>query len=83
MFAPPVSRMASRFAGAVNIYTNGNETVGAEVRTVLKSTKKFHIENRKITAVAKDPNVQGEGGVLVTLEDGSVNKEGFVVSSAS
>ncbi|KAI1369689.1 hypothetical protein F5Y08DRAFT_325297 [Xylaria arbuscula] len=78
MFAPPVSRMASRLAGTVNVYTNGNEAIGAEIRIALKSTKKFHIENRKIRSVAKDPDVQGEAGVLVTLEDGTVNKEGFL-----
>ncbi|TGJ84724.1 hypothetical protein E0Z10_g4030 [Xylaria hypoxylon] len=78
MFGPPVSRMASRLAGTVNIYTDGNETFGAEIRAVLKSTKKFRIENRKIKSVAKDPDVEGEAGVLVTLEDGTVNKEGFV-----
>ncbi|KAJ3555519.1 hypothetical protein NPX13_g10338 [Xylaria arbuscula] len=31
-----------------------------------------------IRSVAKDPDVQGEAGVLVTLEDGTVNKEGFL-----
>ncbi|KAI0525876.1 hypothetical protein F5B22DRAFT_257849 [Xylaria bambusicola] len=78
MLAPPISRMASRFAGAVNVYTNGNEDFGAEVRAALKNTKKLHIENRKIKSVAKDADAQGEAGVLVTLEDGTVNKESFI-----
>ncbi|KAI8630666.1 FAD/NAD(P)-binding domain-containing protein [Xylariaceae sp. FL1651] len=78
MFAPAVSRMANRLAGSVNVYTDGNEAVGAEIRGVLKSTKNFHIENRKIKSFAKDPDVKGEAGVLVTLEDGTVNKEGFI-----
>ncbi|KAF2971139.1 hypothetical protein GQX73_g2439 [Xylaria multiplex] len=78
MFGPAVSRMAGRLAGTVNVYTDGNEAVGAEIRAVLKSTKKFHIENRKVKSVTKDPDVQGEAGVLVTLEDGTVNKEGFI-----
>ncbi|KAI0196024.1 hypothetical protein EV127DRAFT_458796 [Xylaria flabelliformis] len=78
MFAPPVSRMANRLASNVNVYTNGNEALGAEIRALLKSTKKFHIENRKIKGLAKDTDVQGEAGVLVTLEDGTVNREGFI-----
>ncbi|KAI1744108.1 FAD/NAD(P)-binding domain-containing protein [Xylaria scruposa] len=78
MFAPPVSRMANRLASNVNIYTNGNEALGAEIRPLLKSTKRFHIENRKIKSLAKDTDVQGEAGVLVTLEDGTVNREGFI-----
>ncbi len=82
MFALPASRMAGRLAGTVNVYTDGNEAFGAEVRAALKSTKRFRIENRKITGVAKDPDVQGEAGVLITLEDGTVNREGFIVSQA-
>ncbi|KAI0489787.1 FAD/NAD(P)-binding domain-containing protein [Xylaria cf. heliscus] len=78
MFAPPVSRMANRLASAVNVYTDGNVALGAEIRAALKNTKKFHIENRKIKGLAKDPDVQGEAGVLVTLEDGTVNREGFI-----
>ncbi|RWA13622.1 hypothetical protein EKO27_g1493 [Xylaria grammica] len=78
MFTPAVSRMASRLAGIVNVYTDDNEALGAEIRAALKSTKKFHVENCKIKSLAKDPDVQGESGVLVTLEDGTVNKEGFV-----
>ncbi|KAI0915148.1 hypothetical protein F4823DRAFT_571098 [Ustulina deusta] len=78
MFALPASRMAGRLAGTVNVYTDGNEAFGAKVRAALKSTKRFRIENRKITGVAKDPDVQGEAGVLVTLEDGTVNREGFI-----
>ncbi|KAI0436623.1 FAD/NAD(P)-binding domain-containing protein [Xylaria telfairii] len=78
MFAPPVSRMASRLADTVNVYTDGNAALGAEIRTVLKSTKKFRIENRKIKGLAKDTDIKGEAGVLVTLEDGTVNREGFI-----
>ncbi|KAI1755260.1 FAD/NAD(P)-binding domain-containing protein [Xylaria castorea] len=78
MFAPPISRMANRLASNVNVYTNGNEALGAEIRALLKSTKKFRIENRKIKGLAKDTNVQGEAGVLVTLEDGTVNRESFI-----
>jgi hypothetical protein len=81
MFAPPVSRMAGRLTDVVNVYTDGNEALGTEIRAVLKSTKRFRIENRKVKGLAKDPDVEGEAGVLVTLEDGTVNKEGFIVSS--
>jgi hypothetical protein len=80
VFAAPISRMANRLASSVNVYTNGNEAVAAEVRTALKSTKNFRIENRRIKSLANDPDVDGPGGVLVTLEDGTVNKEGFIVS---
>ncbi|KAI0971415.1 hypothetical protein F4678DRAFT_432824 [Xylaria arbuscula] len=78
MFGPPVSRMAGRLANTVNVYTNGNESIGVEVRAALKSTKTFRIENRKIKSVAKDPDVPGEAGVLVTLEDGTVHRERFI-----
>ncbi|KAI1330941.1 FAD/NAD(P)-binding domain-containing protein [Xylariaceae sp. FL0255] len=73
-----IARMANRLAGSVNIYTNGNADFGAEIRMLLKSTKKFHVENRKIKSLAKDPGAEGEGGILVTLEDGVVIKEGFI-----
>ncbi|KAI0014606.1 hypothetical protein F4780DRAFT_200816 [Xylariomycetidae sp. FL0641] len=78
MFAPAIARMAGRLAGVVNIYTNGDEAVGAQVRPLLRSTKKFRFDHRKIKSLAKDPDVAGEAGVLVTLEDGSVVKEGFL-----
>ncbi|KAI0408992.1 hypothetical protein F4802DRAFT_308033 [Xylaria palmicola] len=78
MFAPPISRMAGRLASVVNVYTDGNKELGNELRGILKSTKKFRIENRKVKTFAKDPDVQGEAGVLVTLDDGTVIKEGFV-----
>ncbi|KAI1431212.1 FAD/NAD(P)-binding domain-containing protein [Xylaria sp. CBS 124048] len=77
-FVPPISRMANRLAGTVNVYTDGNEEHGAEIRVALKNTKRFHIENRKVKSFAKDPDVHGEAGVLVTLEDGTVNKESFI-----
>jgi gliotoxin/aspirochlorine biosynthesis thioredoxin reductase len=76
-----VSRMAGQLAGTVNVYTNGNEALGASVREALKSKKRFHIENRKVVKFEKDPAVPGDGGVLVTLEDGTVNKEGFIAHS--
>ncbi|KAI0158373.1 thioredoxin reductase glit [Pestalotiopsis sp. NC0098] len=78
MHASGVARMASRLAGQVNVYTNGNPDFGAEVRMLLKSTKRFHIENRRVVRFEKDPAVAGSAGVLVILEDGTVNKEGFV-----
>ncbi|KAJ8123034.1 hypothetical protein ONZ43_g918 [Nemania bipapillata] len=65
MFAPPVSRMVNRLAATVNIYTDGNEALGAEIRAVLKNAQKFRIENR-------------EAGVLVRLEDGTLNRESFI-----
>ncbi|ETS82326.1 hypothetical protein PFICI_04202 [Pestalotiopsis fici W106-1] len=73
-----VARMASRLAGQVRIYTNGNTDFGAEVRVLLKSTKRFHIENRRVVRFEKDPSVGGSAGVLVVLDDGTVNKEAFV-----
>lgn len=73
-----VSRMANRLADGVNVYTHGNETLGTELRAALKSKKRFHIENRKVVKFEKDPAFEGEAGVLVTLEDGTVNKEAFV-----
>ncbi|KAF3062288.1 hypothetical protein GL218_03642 [Daldinia childiae] len=78
LMAPVISRMASRLAGHVTIYTDGNKELGACIRAQLKSTQKFSIENRRLARVAKDPDVEGEAGVLVTLGDGSVNREGFL-----
>ncbi|KAI1801062.1 FAD/NAD(P)-binding domain-containing protein [Daldinia bambusicola] len=78
LMAPFISRMASRLAGHVTIYTDGNEELGTRIRAQLKKSQKFQIEHRRLTRVAKDPDVKGDAGVLVTLEDGSVNKEGFL-----
>ncbi|KAI0150366.1 FAD/NAD(P)-binding domain-containing protein [Xylariaceae sp. FL1272] len=78
MFPPAVARMANRLAGSVNVYTEGNESLGSEIRALLKSTKRFHIETRKIKSFAKDTDAEGDAGILVTLEDGTINKEGFI-----
>lgn len=83
LVAPNISRMASRLAGSVTVYTDGNEELGSRIRAQLKSTTKFHVENRRVVRLGKDPDVEGEAGVLVTLEDGTVNREGFLVSSSS
>ncbi|KAI1081673.1 FAD/NAD(P)-binding domain-containing protein [Whalleya microplaca] len=77
-FAPAVSRMAARLAGSVTVYTNGDAALGAQLRAALKSTSKFRVENRKVSKLAKDPAVEGEAGLLVTLEDGTVLREGFL-----
>ncbi|KAI1474022.1 FAD/NAD(P)-binding domain-containing protein [Daldinia eschscholtzii] len=78
LMAPVIARMASRLAGLITVYTDGNEELGASIRAQLKNTQKFKVENRHLTHVAKDPDVNGEAGVLITLEDGSVNKQGFL-----
>ncbi|KAL7627277.1 hypothetical protein AAE478_001466 [Parahypoxylon ruwenzoriense] len=78
LFAPAIARMAGRLASSVTVYTDGDESLGARIRAELRSTKKFHIENRRVAKLAKDPDVQGEAGVLVTLEDGAVNRERFL-----
>ncbi|KAI1382629.1 FAD/NAD(P)-binding domain-containing protein [Hypoxylon trugodes] len=78
LMSPVIARMANRLAGHVTVYTDGNEELGAKIREQLKSASKFHVENRRVLRLAKDLEVQGDAGVLVTLEDGSVNKEGFL-----
>lgn len=78
--APVIARMASRLSGRVSVYTDGNADLGSRIRAALKNSKKFDIENRRVVRLAKDPDVEGNAGVLVTLEDGTVNKEGFLVS---
>jgi len=86
MMAPAVARMAGRLASQVTVYTNGNAEFGAQMRRLLKSTKKFHIEDRKIVSLAKDseaaPNTEeahdAGPGLLITLEDDSVIREGFL-----
>ncbi|KAI1089575.1 FAD/NAD(P)-binding domain-containing protein [Rostrohypoxylon terebratum] len=78
LMAPVIARMAARLADHVTVYTDGNADFGSRIRTALKSSKKFDIENRRVMRLAKDPDVEGNAGVLVTLEDGTVNKEGFL-----
>ncbi|KAI1370791.1 thioredoxin reductase glit [Hypoxylon crocopeplum] len=78
LFAPIISRMANQLADSVTVYTDGNEELGLRIRAQLKSKVKFHIENRRTASLAKDPAVKGDAGILVTLEDGSINREGFI-----
>ncbi|KAI1775466.1 hypothetical protein F4818DRAFT_50466 [Hypoxylon cercidicola] len=73
--------MANRLAGSATVYTDGNKKLGSRIRAQLKSKSKFHVENRHVLRLSKDPNVEGEAGVLVTLEDGTVKTEVFLVSS--
>lgn len=80
LMAPTIARMAARLAGQVTVYTDGDTALGERIRGSLKSTQKFHVENRRVVKLAKDPEVEGEAGLLVTVEDGTVNKEGFLVS---
>ncbi|RYP44227.1 hypothetical protein DL768_009291 [Monosporascus sp. mg162] len=78
-FAPVIARMAGRLAGSVNVYTNGaGEELVKEIRPLLKNTKKYKVIDTNIKKLMKDPDVEGEAGVLVYLEDGTVNKEGFI-----
>ncbi|KAH8680518.1 thioredoxin reductase glit [Xylariales sp. PMI_506] len=81
MPATGFSRMAGRLADRINVYVNGNTQLATEVRAQLKSTRRFQIEYRRIVRLEKDPEVPGVAGVLVTLEDGTVNKEGFIASA--
>ncbi|KAI2618035.1 thioredoxin reductase glit [Hypomontagnella submonticulosa] len=78
LMAPTIARMAARLAGQVTVYTDGDTALGERIRGSLKSTQKFHVENRRVVKLAKDPEVEGEAGLLVTVEDGTVNKEGFL-----
>ncbi|RYP23799.1 hypothetical protein DL765_000876 [Monosporascus sp. GIB2] len=78
-FAPVIARMTGRLAGTVNVYTNGaGEELIEEIRALLKNTKKYQFIDTSIKKLMKDPDVEGEAGVLVYLEDGTVNKEGFI-----
>ncbi|KAI0161880.1 FAD/NAD(P)-binding domain-containing protein [Hypoxylon sp. FL1284] len=78
LMAPVISRMASRLAGSVTVYADGDEELGSRIRAQLKSQAKFRLETRRVVSVSKDPDVEGDAGVLVTLEDGNVQKEGFL-----
>jgi len=77
-----VARMAGRLAATVDVYTNGNETLGDQLRAELRDTARFRVLDDKIARVDKDPDVEGDAGLLVTLEDGSVRREGFMVRLA-
>lgn len=81
LMAPVIARMAARLAARVTVYTDGNEELGTRIREALKSPGKFHIENRRVVSLSKDPHVEGDAGVIVALEDGSTNSEMFLVSS--
>ncbi|KAI0128145.1 thioredoxin reductase glit [Hypoxylon sp. NC0597] len=78
LMAPVIARMAARLAGRVTVYTDGNEELGTRIREELKSPGKFHIEDRRVVSLSKDPHVEGDAGVIVTLEDGSTNSEMFL-----
>ncbi|KAI1410274.1 thioredoxin reductase glit [Hypoxylon sp. FL1857] len=78
LMAPVIARMAARLAGHVTIYTDGNEELGTQIQEALKSGHKFHIENRRVVRLSKDPDVEGDAGVIVTLEDGRTNREMFL-----
>ncbi|KAI1209533.1 FAD/NAD(P)-binding domain-containing protein [Annulohypoxylon truncatum] len=80
LMAPVIARMAARLAGRVTVYADENENLGSRIRAQLKSSQKFDVDNRRIVRLAKDSDVEGDAGMLVTLEDGSVNKEGFLES---
>ncbi|KAI1142014.1 thioredoxin reductase glit [Hypoxylon sp. FL0543] len=78
LMAPVIARMAARLAGHVTVYTDGNEDLGARIREALKNSQRFHVENRRVVRLSKDPQVEGDAGVIVTLEDGNTNREMFL-----
>ncbi|KAI0841362.1 thioredoxin reductase glit [Hypoxylon sp. FL0890] len=78
LMAPVIARMAGRLADHVTVYTDGNKELGALIRETLKSPPKFHVENRRVVCLSKDPQVEGDAGVIVTLEDGTTNREMFL-----
>lgn len=61
-------------------YMYGNEALDVEIRANLRSKMIFRVQNRKNASFDEDTDVAGEAGVLVTLEDGTVSREGFIVS---
>lgn len=75
-----VARMAGRLAATIDVYTNGDGSLGDQLRGELRDTARFRVLNDKIARVDKDLDVQGDAGLLVTLEDGRVLREGFMVS---
>ncbi|KAI2469987.1 thioredoxin reductase glit [Annulohypoxylon bovei var. microspora] len=58
LMAPVIARMAARLAGSVTVYMDGNEDLGSRIRAQLKSGQKFHVENRRVVRLAKDPDVK-------------------------
>ncbi|KAF4948234.1 hypothetical protein FSARC_13780 [Fusarium sarcochroum] len=71
-----VTPMAKRLSKSVTVYTNGEESLIADIRAKVHSSK-VHYDNRKITSfelVDEGPQVK------ITFEDGSSKTEGFVVS---
>lgn len=66
---------SGKFAHEVVLYTNGAETVTAQLQALVEDTR-IHIEPRAIRRLIKGP----EGAdVTVELEDGSVRQESFLV----
>lgn len=73
--------MVGRLAGTVNVYTNGaGDEIRNKFKSLLKNTK-YNFIDTTIERLEKDPDVDGDAGMLVKLADGSVNKEAFLVSS--
>lgn len=78
--AQKAALVATQLAETVNVYTDGNEEYTVDqIRFLLKDIESCRVINEKITGFKKDPEVSGEAGVLVALDDGTVNKESFIV----
>ena len=79
MMAMHLGNMALRLAKKLTIYTNGNEKLADEIRaTFQKPRSRITFENRKIKKFALAwPD---KSDMIVTLEDGTELKEGFLVS---
>ncbi|KFA66073.1 hypothetical protein S40285_08135 [Stachybotrys chlorohalonatus IBT 40285] len=76
-----VSLMAKRLSQSLNIYTNNNPTLAAEVATrIPPDNTKLRVDDR---AIAKFALVGTGPSVTITFADGSSTTEGFVASHPS
>ncbi|KAI0508625.1 hypothetical protein F5B22DRAFT_394486 [Xylaria bambusicola] len=69
------ARTALRFAGKVNIYTHGNNTLYKALVEAQGKNQLFQVDNRKILHFEKGP---GFADVIVHFEGGESVTEGFV-----
>ncbi|KAK7750847.1 hypothetical protein SLS62_007246 [Diatrype stigma] len=80
-FVPVVARMAGRLVETVNVYTDGaGEAFTNTIRSLLRDTTKYKFIDSKIVKLDKALDVEGRTRVVVSLANGLVNNEAFLVN---
>ena len=74
-----MGRMAKRLADKVTIYTDGNEELAEQLRSIVADDSAMQIDNRSIQRLSKGAHA---AEVDMTFAGGAVATEGFIVSFA-